>query len=454
MPTPGNAGAAHRKNRMRILSPEKWVAALGAAASLAVIAGTASAQYDPRYDRYYGRYERYDRYDRYRRYDSYDGYFARRQMRRLPRDEFQREPVRHRKPKREIEPTKKADEKPAKGPFQIVVSIASQRIYLYGADGLIRESKVSTGMRGHSTPTGVFSVIEKDYYHRSNIYSGAPMPLMQRITYSGVALHEGVLPGYPASHGCIRMTADFAKFLWHTTKRDTRVLVVRSEIEPPAPIESPKLFAPVKKPVEKIEAAASVAKDVASQDAPLVQVAAATDQITDAQPIEPAPAASSTPNPAYKAPVMPARKGQVAVLISRKTGKLYVRYANVPLFETPIEIRNKDQLIGTHVFTAIEPTEDGKQMKWLVASIPTHAAPPETPRRKSVRDKIADIAEKPAMPDPGSQTAASALDRIEIPLNVSERIGELLSPGSSLTISDYGISSETGEGTEFVILTR
>jgi lipoprotein-anchoring transpeptidase ErfK/SrfK len=436
---------------MRIPSPEKLVAMLGAAASLAIFAGSASAQYDPRYDRYYsGRYERYDRYDRYRRYDPYDEYFARRQMRRLPPDEL---PVRHKKPKHEIAPTKKAEEKPAKGPFQIVISIASQRIYLYGADGLIRESKVSTGMRGHSTPTGVFSVIEKDYYHRSNIYSGAPMPLMQRITWSGVALHEGVLPGYPASHGCIRMTADFAKFLWHTTNRDARVIVARSEIEPPAPIASPKLFVPVKKPVEKIEAATLAAKDVANQDAPLVQVASASDQITDAQPVETAPAASATPKPAYKAPVMPARKGQVAVFISRKTGKLYMRYANTPLFETPVEIRNKDQLIGTHVFTATGPTEDGKQMKWLVASIPTHAAPPETPRRKS-RDKIADIAGKPAMPDIGTQTAASALDRIEIPVDASERIGELLSPGSSLTISDYGISEETGEGTEFIILTR
>jgi lipoprotein-anchoring transpeptidase ErfK/SrfK len=450
MPIP-NAGSAHRKNRMRIPSPEKFAIMLGAAASLAMFASNASAQYDPRYDRYYGgRYERYDRYDRYRRYDP-DEPFARRQMRRLPPDEL---PVRHKKPKREIEPTKKAEEKPAKGPFQVVVSIASQRIYLYGADGLIRESKVSTGMRGHSTPAGVFSILEKSRYHRSNIYSGAPMPMMQRLTWSGVALHEGALPGYPASHGCIRMNREFATLLWNTTQKNARVIVVRSEIEPPVTITSPKLFVPVKKPVEKIEAATSAAKNVADQDAPLVQVASASDQVIDAQPIETAPAVSATPKLAYKAPVMPARKGQVAVFISRKTGKLYVRYANAPLFETPIEIRNKDQLIGTHVFTAIEPTEDGKQMKWLVASIATHAAPPETPRRKSARGKIADIAEKPAMPDTGTQTAASALDRIEIPPDASERIGELLSPGSSLTISDYGISNETGEGTEFVILTR
>jgi hypothetical protein len=440
---------------MRIVSPRHAVLMLGATAALAV-SGAASAQYDPRYDRFYGRYERYDRYDRYRRFDEHDDDSRRESLRRFPRDDaFPGERARHRKPKRETEPTKKAEEKPAKGPYQIVVSIASQRIYLYGADGLIGESKVSTGMRGHSTPTGVFSVIEKDYYHRSNIYSGAPMPLMQRITWSGVALHEGVLPGYPASHGCIRMNGEFAKFLWQTTQRDTRVIVARGEIQPPAPIASPKLFVPVHDPVEKVAAATALAKDVVRADAPAMQVAAST--ATDA-PIEPKPAedvsaASGGERDVYKAPAMPARKGQVAVFISRKTGKLYVRYANAPLFDVPVEIKDREQPIGTHVFTAIEPGEDGREMKWVVASIPTHPLPPEPDRKRSARNKVADIAEKPALPSE-PQTAANALDRIEIPKDAARRIGELLTPGSSLTISDYGMSEETGEGTEFIVLTR
>src|SRR5579885_303256 len=438
---------------MRIPFPEEWGVVLGAMAALAVLADNARAQYDPRYDRYYGRYEHYDRYDRYRRYDPYDDYYARRRTRRFPDDEFlPREPVRHNKPKHREEPAKQAEQKPVRGPYQIVVSIASQRIYLYGADGLIRESKVSTGMRGHSTPTGVFSVIEKDYYHRSNIYSGAPMPLMQRITWSGVALHEGVLPGYPASHGCIRMTADFAKFLWRTTPRDTRVIVARSEIDPPAPIVSPKLFAPVQKPAERAERANSIAKDAAEQNALLVQAAASAGEAAEAKASEAVSTAATTEKSFYKAPIMPARKGQVAAFISRKTGKLYVRYANTPMFETPVEIKDKDQLIGTHVFTASEPMEDGKQMKWVVASIQTHMAPPEATRKKS-RNQVADIAVQPSLPAV-PQTAAAALDRIAIPKDAAEKIGELLTPGSSLTISDYGISEETGEGTEFIILTR
>jgi lipoprotein-anchoring transpeptidase ErfK/SrfK len=419
---------------------------IATAAALGCHASEAHAQYD-RYDRYYNRYDRYDRYDRYQRYHPYDDGYARRS----PREEFPpREPVRHKKPVHPAKPAKKAEEKPVKGPFQIVVSIATQRIYLYGADGLIRESKVSTGMRGHATPTGVFSVIEKDYYHRSNIYSGAPMPLMQRLTWSGIALHEGVLPGYPASHGCIRMKADFAKFLWHNVKRDTRVIVARSEIEPPAPITSPKLFVPVTKPIEPARAATSIAKDATKEEAPLLQVAA-NDGIVDVNPGEPVAAAHESSQDFYKPPIMPARKGHAAVFISRKTGKLYVRYANTPLFETPVEIKDKEQPIGTHVFTATGPSADGKEMKWVAISIPTPAAA-EHPRKKS-RRQVADLAEKPSLPA-APQTAARALERIEIPKDAAKKIGELLSPGSSLTISDYGISDETGDGTEFVIRTR
>jgi len=106
-----------------------------------------------------------------------------------------------------------------KGPLQIIISIADQRVSLYDNGSLIARSSVSTGVPRHPTPLGVFSVIGKERWHRSNLYSGAPMPYMQRITQSGIALHAGVLPGYPASHGCIRLTNDFAIRLWHLTKR-------------------------------------------------------------------------------------------------------------------------------------------------------------------------------------------------------------------------------------------
>jgi L,D-transpeptidase-like protein len=129
---------------------------------------------------------------------------------------------------------KKEKEKPAQlQPVHlIVISIPKQRITVYGASGYQRQGAVSTGTAGFPTPTGVFSVIQKNRYHRSNIYSGAPMPFMQRITWSGVAMHEGVLPGYPASHGCIRLTHAFASELWGMTRMGVRVIVTPEDLQP------------------------------------------------------------------------------------------------------------------------------------------------------------------------------------------------------------------------------
>lgn len=131
-------------------------------------------------------------------------------------------------------------------PLFAVVSIADQRISVYGSGGLLARSSVSTGVKGHPTPTGVFSIVQKRRWHHSNIYSGAAMPLMQRITWSGIALHAGHVPGYPASHGCIRLPHSFAQRLFGATKIGQRVMVVPSDT---APVEithqtlpAPKLF--------------------------------------------------------------------------------------------------------------------------------------------------------------------------------------------------------------------
>ena len=118
------------------------------------------------------------------------------------------------------------------GPLIIAISINQQKVRVYDANGFFAESPVSTGMKGHSTPMGVFSVIQKHKWHHSNIYSGAPMPYMQRITWSGVALHAGVLPGYPASHGCIRMPMAFAVKMWNWTRMGARVIITPGEITP------------------------------------------------------------------------------------------------------------------------------------------------------------------------------------------------------------------------------
>src|ERR1700746_1267596 len=134
-------------------------------------------------------------------------------------------------------------EGPPKGPLQIIISIADQRVSLFDNGTLIARSSVSTGTQGHPTPLGVFSVISKQRWHRSNIYSAAPMPYMQRITWSGIALHAGVVPGHPASHGCIRLKNDFAMRLWHLTKRGARVIIAHNDVQP-VEITNPHLSKP------------------------------------------------------------------------------------------------------------------------------------------------------------------------------------------------------------------
>src|SRR5262249_29114353 len=121
---------------------------------------------------------------------------------------------------------------PAEAPLFFVISLKKQQVSVYSPKGLYSQSPVSTGQPGHPTPTGIFTILSKELYHESNIYSGAPMPFMQRITYTGVAMHEGVLPGYPASHGCIRMPPSFARRMYGITAGNERVVITQQDIVP------------------------------------------------------------------------------------------------------------------------------------------------------------------------------------------------------------------------------
>ncbi|HVX37042.1 MAG TPA: L,D-transpeptidase family protein [Hyphomicrobium sp.] len=129
-------------------------------------------------------------------------------------------------------------------PLILIASIRKQRLRVYDADGQIATSRISSGRPGFATPTGVFSILEKNVQHRSNIYSGAEMPYMERITWSGIALHAGVVPGYRASHGCIRLPHSFARTLYGLTKIGNRVVVTADDAEPIA-FNNPKLFKPL-----------------------------------------------------------------------------------------------------------------------------------------------------------------------------------------------------------------
>ncbi len=128
-------------------------------------------------------------------------------------------------------------------PVMAIVSLNDQRVSLYDAEGKLQESPVSTGSGGYETPAGIFSIVQKKEEHRSNLYEDGEMPFMQRITWTGIALHAGNLPGHPASHGCVRLPMAFAQRLFDMTELGMRVLIVRDDMAPSA-ISHPALFRP------------------------------------------------------------------------------------------------------------------------------------------------------------------------------------------------------------------
>ena len=118
------------------------------------------------------------------------------------------------------------------GPVTVIVSLSTQRAYAYRNGVPIGVSTVSTGAPGHETPTGIFVILQKATVHKSNKYSDAPMPFMQRLTWDGIAMHAGRLPGYPASHGCIRLPAEFARLLFGITKLGLTVVITNAPLAP------------------------------------------------------------------------------------------------------------------------------------------------------------------------------------------------------------------------------
>lgn len=119
------------------------------------------------------------------------------------------------------------------GPLAIIVSLARQQLFVYRDGRLIAQSTISSGDAGHETPLGSFNILQKSKWHRSNLYSDAPMPFMQRLTWDGIALHAGELPGHPASHGCIRLPRAFAERLFALTRPGTPVTVLHQFGAPP-----------------------------------------------------------------------------------------------------------------------------------------------------------------------------------------------------------------------------
>ena len=315
--------------------------------------------------------------------------------------------------------------------LHIIVSIDKQRATLFADGASVASTAISSGTPDHPTPMGVFTVIQKDRHHISNLYD-APMPYMQRITWSGSALHEGPLPGYPASHGCVRLTPGFAQLLWKATKMGARVIVTHPDVAPLA-FEHARLFVPKLKMVEAPDvplpapkptasaaagepATASTAAKIRTADAAntipatiksAVETAAAADgHSADAMPTGSTPAvransaAGPSPTPPDAAPVVEAKPAPasaapapivvderpkempatvakeanarpISVFVSLKEGKLYVRQGWKPLFDAPVRFEHPEQPIGTHVYTAMGFKVSGDGLRWTVVSIPS-----------------------------------------------------------------------------------
>lgn len=208
------------------------------------------------------------------------------------------------------------------GPLLIVASIPEQVAYVY-RDGIrIARSSISTGRPGHPTPTGVFTILEKEPRHTSSIYKGAEMPYMERITWGGIALHAGDLPGYPDSHGCVRLPLEFSKLLFGVTMRGATVVIADDKSAPAETVHPGMFFSPAE------PAAAPLAPgqfDWSPEKSP---------------------------------------SGPVAILFSSADETAYVYRNGVEIGRAPMPNPSK-QPFGSHVYSALSQVEPDGRRKWV-----------------------------------------------------------------------------------------
>lgn len=380
--------------------------------------------------------------------------------------------------------------------MQIIVSKSEQTLSLYEDGALIATSKVSTGKPGHETPSGIFSILDKKKYHESNIYSAAPMPFMQRLTWSGIALHEGRVPNYPASHGCIRLPAKFATSLYGMTARGVHVIISNDDVTLQT-INHPNLLQPSDKPKDGLMLS-DVELRPANFDSSLKLVEVAVNQTTSA--IKPKVVREAEGSPlrilitrrgdrekimdvqrllteiGFDAGVPDGHAGQMTVSAingfkrwkSLKTtgplvtdsfvdvlyasagaeaapnGQIMVRQDFKPLLEAPIHIKEPQIALGTHFFEVIDMDREHGKARWNGLTLENHL-PASAKKRLGIETEDATDAYDPL---------SAVLDRIEIPTDVRRQLEAALTTGSSITVSDLSHGLETGDGTDFITITR
>lgn len=360
-------------------------------------------------------------------------------------------------------PPADAHEEPV-GTLKLVISLREQTLRVFRGTAMILTSRVSTGRKGYDTPSGIFSILQKHRWHRSNIYSRAPMPYMQRLTWSGIALHAGYVPDYPASHGCIRLPETFATELFGVTEKGAHVIVAEDEAEPFSlahpnlvqPLPAPALL-PAAAPADGAIALADTEADFEARRAVarrsgaplriLITRRNGRERLMDVQNAlrslghEPGtvdgymgPKTARAVRAFQQARALPASgivDTQTAAALFRAvgrngppTGHLYVRQGFRQIFDAPVELRAPEQELGTHFFIVDDIATDGAGAEWIGLTV----------RPSPTRD------------------AAGALAAVVLPGWIRARLGRLLTAGSSLIVSDEGLGKETGKGTDFIVL--
>lgn len=380
--------------------------------------------------------------------------------------------------------------------LQIVVSKSDQSLALYENGEIVATSKVSTGKAGHETPSGIFSILEKRKYHESNIYSAAPMPFMQRLTWSGIALHEGKVPNYPASHGCVRLPSKFAQSLFGETRYGVHVIITDRPVSLRS-VQHSALFEPRDDADDGKLLLSDVELRPATFDAALGTVEVAVNEKTQA--IKPM-AKGKEPSPLR---ILITRRGErekvmdIQAVLTRlgfdagapdgytgemtisavngfkrwkglKTtgplltddfvaalyasadedhppnGQIMARQDFKPLFEAAIDIKDPEVALGTHFFEAIAVNRAAGTAEWNGVTLENHL-PAAARKRLGIT-----VTEAPG----GFDQLSAVLDRLEIPAEIRSRIEKELSTGSSITVSDLSHQMETGMGTDFITVTK
>ena len=211
------------------------------------------------------------------------------------------------------------------GPVVIIVSLPGQRMYVYRNGVRIGVSTVSTGTKSHATPTGIFTILQKKVRHESNIYKGARMPHMQRLTWTGIAMHAGHLPGYPASHGCVRLPVDFAEKLYSVTRNGTNVIITDDKFAPGETAEPGKLLS-------------------GKTGAP------STNTLAQGQ---------------YEWHPEDAPTGPVSIILSTTDRQVYVYRNGIEIGRTAVSTTGFGQDLGSHVYSALDKFDTKGRREWM-----------------------------------------------------------------------------------------